>query len=327
MAHLKRLASCLLAVLLVITLIPGGVLTTAEAAANLEPEPVVNREDNVTLSKTAVQTAIDEWEVTLRISGGGSTTVKPQIDIVLVTDYSDSMDKHVYGSGFCGSTSFRADEKEKRICAVCGSEDIERKGSPFYRYYQCNDCGSRNITTRRIVNGWWCTDCWHYYEGEEKPDSCTQDVNEIDMGSRLEIAQKAQAALIDSLVAKGINARVGVVQFGGLSKQKLALTPILNEDGEVIQSNVTAIKNAINAGKMSGLDDNDIDHGYYNGKSGGTNIEAGLIQGNKTLYPSGDSGSGNQKFMILLSDGQPNVYRRKMDLTPAGMGETQQMRR
>ena len=309
MAHLKRLASCLLAVLLVITLIPGGVLTTAEAAANLEPEPVVNREDNVTLSKTAVQTAIDEWEVTLRISGGSATTVKPQIDIVLVTDYSDSMNYHVYGSGFCGSTSFRADEKEKRICAVCGSTDIERKGSPFYRYYQCNDCGSRNITTRRIVNGWWCTDCWHYYEGEEKPDSCTQDVNEMDMGSRLEIAQKAQAALIDSLVAKGINARVGVVQFGGLSKQKLTLTPILNEDGEVIQSNVTAIKNAINAGKMSGLDDNDIDHGYYDGKSGGTNIEAGLIQGNKTLYPSGDSGSGNQKFMILLSDGQPNVYK------------------
>ena len=309
MAHLKRLASCLLAVLLVITLIPGGVLTTAEAAANLEPEPVVNREDNVTLSKTAVQTAIDEWEVTLRISGGGSTTVKPQIDIVLVTDYSDSMNYHVYGSGICGSTSFRADEKEKRICAFCGSEDIERKGSPFNRYYQCNDCGSRNITTRRIVNGWWCTDCWHYYEGEEKPDSCTQDVNNIDMGSRLEIAQKAQAALIDSLVAKGINARVGVVQFGGLSKQKLALTPILNEDGEVIQSNVTAIKNAINAGKMSGLDDNDIDHGYYDGTSGGTNIEAGLIQGNKTLYPSGDSGSGNQKFMILLSDGQPNVYK------------------
>ena len=309
MAHLKRLASCLLAVLLVITLIPGGVLTTAEAAANLEPEPVVNREDNVTLSKTAVQTAIDEWEVTLRISGGSATTVKPQIDIVLVTDYSDSMNYHVYGSGFCGSTSFRADEEEKRICAVCGSEDIERKGSPFNRYYQCNDCGSRNITTRRIVDGWWCTDCWHYYEGEEKPDSCTQNVNEMDMGSRLEIAQKAQAALIDSLVAKGINARVGVVQFGGLSKQKLALTPILNEDGEVIQSNVTAIKNAINAGKMSGLDDNDIDHGYYNGKSGGTNIEAGLIQGNKTLYPSGDSGSGNQKFMILLSDGQPNVYK------------------
>ena len=114
MAHLKRLASCLLAVLLVITLIPGGVLTTAEAAANLEPEPVVNREDNVTLSKTAVQTALDEWEVTLRISGGGSTTVKPQIDIVLVTDYSDSMNDHVYGSGFCGSTSFRADEEEKR---------------------------------------------------------------------------------------------------------------------------------------------------------------------------------------------------------------------
>lgn len=115
--------------------------------------------------------------------------------------------------------------------------------------------------------------------------------------------------MIDSLVAKGINARVGVVQFGGLSKQKLALIPILNEDGEVIQSNVTAIKNAINAGKMSGLDDNDIDHGYYDGTSGGTNIEAGLIQGNKTLYPSGDSGSGNQKFMILLSDGQPNVYK------------------
>ena len=113
MTHLKRLASCLLAILLVITLIPGGALTTAHAAqATLTPDAVVNPADNVTLSKTAVQTAIDEWEVTLQISGGGSTTVKPQIDIVLVTDYSDSMDKHVYGSGeVCGSTSFRADEE------------------------------------------------------------------------------------------------------------------------------------------------------------------------------------------------------------------------
>ena len=89
MTHLKRLASCLLAILLVITLIPGGELTTAHAAqATLTPDAVVNPADNVTLSKTAVQTAIDEWEVTLQISGGGSTTVKPQIDIVLVTDYS-----------------------------------------------------------------------------------------------------------------------------------------------------------------------------------------------------------------------------------------------
>ena len=65
MTHLKRLASCLLAILLVITLIPGGVLTTAHAAqATLTPDAVVNPADNVTLSKTAVQTAIGEWEVT-----------------------------------------------------------------------------------------------------------------------------------------------------------------------------------------------------------------------------------------------------------------------
>lgn len=115
-------------------------------------------------------------------------------------------------------------------------------------------------------------------------------------------------ALVDSLVSKGINARIGVVQFGGLSKQKLALTSILNEDGEVNQANVTAIKSAINANKMRGLDSNNITSGYYEGHTGGTNIEAGLIQGNKTLYPTSDSGSANQKFMILLSDGQPNVY-------------------
>ncbi|HCB65848.1 MAG TPA: hypothetical protein DEP43_07825, partial [Ruminococcaceae bacterium] len=104
MAHLKRLASCLLAVLLVVTLIPGGALQTAEATETptLTPDPVVNSADNVTLSKTAVQTAIDEWEVTLQISGGGSTSVKPQIDIVLVTDYSESMNNHVYGGSICG---------------------------------------------------------------------------------------------------------------------------------------------------------------------------------------------------------------------------------
>ena len=147
MTHLKRLASCLLAILLVITLIPGGVLTTAHAAqATLTPDAVVNPADNVTLSKTAVQTAIDEWEVTLQISGGGSTTVKPQIDIVLVTDYSDSMDEPVYGSGgVCGSTSFRADEETKRVCAKCGSDDIEWKGGIFTGRWQCEKCRSTNI--------------------------------------------------------------------------------------------------------------------------------------------------------------------------------------
>ncbi|MDD3193202.1 MAG: hypothetical protein PHE47_05035 [Oscillospiraceae bacterium] len=94
MTHLKRFASCLLAILLVVTLIPSGVLATAEAAETtqtLTPTPIANTEDGVAVSKTAVQTAIDEWQVTLNISGGGSTTVKPQFDITLVTDYSDSM--------------------------------------------------------------------------------------------------------------------------------------------------------------------------------------------------------------------------------------------
>ena len=310
MTHLKRLASCLLAILLVITLIPGGVLTTAHAAqATLTPDAVVNPADNVTLSKTAVQTAIDEWEVTLQISGGGSTTVKPQIDIVLVTDYSDSMDEPVYGSGgVCGSTSFRADEETKRVCAKCGSDDIEWKGGIFTGRWQCEKCRSTNIVKRQVTKGWWCSNCDHYYKGENHPASCTQEQRPSNLGSRREIAQKAQVALVDSLVSKGINARIGVVQFGGLSKQKLALTSILNEDGEVNQANVTAIKSAINANKMRGLDSNNITSGYYRGQTGGTNIEAGLIQGNKTLYPTSDSGSANQKFMILLSDGQPNVY-------------------
>ena len=309
MTHLKRLASCLLAVLLVVTLIPGGVLQTAEATETptLTPDPVVNAEDKVTLSKTAVQTAIDEWEVTLQISGGDSTTVKPQIDIVLVTDYSESMNNHVYGGSICGSTSFDADEETKRVCADCGSDDIERKGI-FSRYWQCKNCNSTNIVKRKVTKGWWCSDCDHYYEGESRPESCTQNLSDKYLGTRREIAQKAQVALVDSLVSKGINARIGVVQFGGLSKQKLALTAILNEDGTTNTTNVAAIKAAINAGKMSGLDGNKIDSGYYDGHSGGTNIEAGLIQGNKTLYPKRDSGSANQKFMILLSDGQPNVY-------------------
>ena len=164
MTHLKRLASCLLAILLVITLIPGGVLTTAHAAqATLTPDAVVNPADNVTLSKTAVQTAIDEWEVTLQISGGGSTTVKPQIDIVLVTDYSNSMDEHVYGSGgVCGSTSFRADEETKRVCAKCGSDDIEWKGGIITGRWQCEDCRSTNIVERKVTKGWWCSNCYHY---------------------------------------------------------------------------------------------------------------------------------------------------------------------
>lgn len=311
MAHLKRLASCLLAVLLVVTLIPGGVLQTAEAAETptLTPDPVVNAEDKVTLSKTAKQTAIDEWEVTLQISGGDSTTVKPQIDIVLVTDYSDSMDEHVKGSGVCGSTSFDADEETKRVCADCGSDKIERKGDLFNRYWQCKVCKSTDTVKRKVTKGWWCSNCDHYYEGESRPESCTQNLSDKDLGTRQKIAQNAQTALVESLVRKGINARIGVVQFGGLSKETLALTAILNADGTTNTANVALIKDAINADKMDGLDSNKITNYPYKGRSGGTNIEAGLIQGNKTLYPTDNSGSTNQKFMILLSDGQPNVYR------------------
>lgn len=305
MAHLKRLASCLLAVLLVVTLIPGGVLQTAEAAETptLTPAPVVNSEDSVILSKTAKQTAIDEWEVTLQISGGDSTTVKPQIDIVLVTDYSESMKDPVYG--ICGSTSFDADEKTKLVCAKCDSDKIWQG---ITGRWICKKCGYTSIAERKVTKGWWCSNCNHYYKGEKHPASCTQYLKDKYLGTRLKIAHDAQVALVESLAKKGINARIGVVQFGGLSKQKLPLTAILNADGTTNTTNVDAIKAAINAGKMDGLDSNSIDSGYYDGSYGGTNIEAGLIQGDKTLYPTDDSGSANQKFMILLSDGQPNVY-------------------
>ncbi|MDD3193203.1 MAG: VWA domain-containing protein, partial [Oscillospiraceae bacterium] len=123
--------------------------------------------------------------------------------------------------------------------------------------------------------------------------------------------------MVNSLVAKKSNVRIGVVQFGGLGKEKLALTPILNSDGTVNQANVAKIKNAILADKISGLNNNSFQYGIGWG-SAGTNIEAGLIQGNKTLYPTSDSGSNNKKYMILLSDGEPNVYGINGDQYGAG---------
>ena len=64
--------------------------SVAEAADSLTP-PAVSNDDGVTVSKTAVRTGLDTWEVTLGISGGSTETQKKTIDVVLVLDRSGSM--------------------------------------------------------------------------------------------------------------------------------------------------------------------------------------------------------------------------------------------
>ena len=85
--------------------------SVAEAADSLTP-PAVSNDDGVTVSKTAVRTGLDTWEVTLGISGGSTETKKKTIDVVLVLDRSGSMT-------FC-------DKKMKYAEWILGS-----------KYYQC----------------------------------------------------------------------------------------------------------------------------------------------------------------------------------------------
>ncbi len=85
--------------------------SVAEAADSLTP-PAVSNDDGVTVSKTAVRTGLDTWEVTLGISGGSTETQKKTIDVVLVLDRSGSMT-------FC-------DKKMKYAGWILGS-----------KYYQC----------------------------------------------------------------------------------------------------------------------------------------------------------------------------------------------
>jgi len=88
---LKKVTSMFLALLVVVTMVPTAAITAQAANSNLTPAATKSSDEKVTLNKSAKQTALDEWEVTLRISGGGTEIINNPIDIVLVMDTSGSM--------------------------------------------------------------------------------------------------------------------------------------------------------------------------------------------------------------------------------------------
>ena len=86
----KRLLAVLLAAALVICAIP---LTSAAVVAyNLTPADVSAESGNLTLSKTAVRTAADEWQVTMKVKTGNISVNTQPIEVAFVLDVSGSMD-------------------------------------------------------------------------------------------------------------------------------------------------------------------------------------------------------------------------------------------
>ena len=143
----KWMAWVIMLTFLFTSIMPSNLLagnSMAEAAGGDTPAVGVHNPDSVskngvTLSKKAKQIGLDEYEVTLAISGGGTEDQKPPLNISLVLDYSPSMTNN--GSWIkvpCNSTSF--------------TKHSNRHGS----YYTCNNCGA---------------DYW------SKPDKCTNSQN------------------------------------------------------------------------------------------------------------------------------------------------------
>lgn len=143
----KWMAWVIMLTFLFTSIMPSNLLagnSVAEAAGGDTPVVGVHNPDSVsengvTLSKKAKQIGLDEYEVTLAISGGGTEDQKPPLNISLVLDYSPSMTNN-------GSW----------IKVPCNSTSFTKHSGLFGSYYSCNNCGA---------------DYW------SKPDKCTNSQN------------------------------------------------------------------------------------------------------------------------------------------------------
>ncbi|MFR6291138.1 MAG: hypothetical protein ACLUKQ_06760, partial [Peptococcaceae bacterium] len=286
----KWLAWVIMLTFLFTSFMPSNIMagnSVAEAATG-DDKPAVGvhnpesvSKNGVTLSKTAKQVGLDEYEVTLTISGGGSETQKKTIDVVLVLDKSSSMRYK------CPSTSFTSKTTE----AVCNG-DIEQRGKRDNRYYVCEDCdhnyggtypGQRcNQKVQKTV--YVCDQCGA--EHNQRPRGICND-QQINDSPRNNATQNAAKGLVDTLVGNldDINVNIGVVSFG-----KTATKQSGNSLVALTSANKDTVKGYITAAKAT---ETDI----------GTNTSAGLYAAKSLL-----GNSQNEKFVILLSDGLPTYY-------------------
>ena len=119
----KKFLSALLAIAILATSLPLNLFSAVTAGGDNEAAApgVYNGEsvtkDGVTLSKEAVQVGLDEYEITLKLTGGGTALERQPMELVFALDSSSSMVEKVKVTkrGECGETIRRYENTTSSI--------------------------------------------------------------------------------------------------------------------------------------------------------------------------------------------------------------------
>ena len=126
---------------------------------------------------------------------------------------------------------------------------------------------------------WYCRDCGNSCGGNryDPPKSCT---NWVSTKNRLDVAKDAAKNFVTGLLDASDSVRIGMYDFSGSNRTDVSLT-----------DNESALLGAIDGLKTPNSDGD------------GTNYDLGLSGAENILR---DSGQDRQKFVVFLSDGEPN---------------------
>ncbi len=184
----KRLLAILMALALVVSLLPVGVLAAdgdgASGGYTYNDKETAYEKTKVTANKTVTENEDGTYTVTLSVQGYTTPTSDTRYlpaDIVLVVDTSTSMNDTVY-TYTCGGTEF-----------------TYRTGT--YGKWVCQKCGDK-------VGGY------------TKPTYCR---NQIKV-NRLDVAKEAASQFVSGLLDASDDIRIGLYDFSGSNRTDVALT-------------------------------------------------------------------------------------------------------
>ena len=337
----KKFLSALLAIAILATSLPLNLFSAVTAGGDNEAAApgVYNGEsvtkDGVTLSKEAVQVGLDEYEITLKLTGGGTALERQPMELVFALDSSSSMVEKVKVTkrGECGETIRRY---ENTTSSIKSGDSYWEWGSlkrPFTETetmtvtYRCDD-GHVTSTytatrTRRGTQTYWAFGGWQVSGNPSwsdwkwsSPDKniegqkCKTEVTGTGTESvqRIKRARSAMKELLRKLYDNKIDARIRMIHFAGNSEELTSgwIDLMKEQDGALVsdQAALEKLLSMIDNGwrPLTG-GDNDSKRAIY-GKTGGTNIQQALSHAD-SLFSAGNEVPQN---LLLVSDGGPTTY-------------------
>ena len=253
---------------------PGSV--NPPAVENLTPTSV-DISNTAELNKTAVDNGDGTYDVTLSVKA--KQPIKSEaVEIVLVLDSSGSMN-------LCTESGFEShqhsDKKCKKVSLICTKEEHEHDWNCYVWNKDLWDwdlvCTKTEHSHSNSCYQWGCGKEEHYHEDG---NWCSKTDAEL-VDSRMDIVQARAVEMVQSIIAKQANVKIGIVDF----------------DGDVQESNCIGLTDA-----TTGNQDTLIRKINAMKASGGTDYKDGLDK----AYSYLNNNSGAKKVVIFLTDGQNN---------------------